>query len=203
LHSRKHMKPLILKLGGSLTQTGQFQSIIALTTRAQRPVIIVPGGGPFADSVRALQPKLGFDDPTAHAMALLSMDQMGLYIASLDPALITCQTLQQFAHALQTGKIPVWLPYLLQHNDATLPTDWTVTSDTLAARLAERILGASVALVKSCPVPLEAGLDRLTELGIVDPAFAPTVRRTHLTWGVYGAGDEPLLAKRLLTNPSP
>lgn len=195
------MKPLVLKLGGSLAQSGQLQSIIALTTRAQRPVIIVPGGGPFADSVRALQPNLGFDDPTAHALALLGMDQMGLYIASLDPALTTCQTLQQFSHALQAGKIPVWLPYALQHNDATLPTDWTVTSDTLAARLAERISGASLALVKSCSVPPDAGLDHLTALGIVDPAFATIVRRTHLTWGVYGAGDEPLLAKRLLIDP--
>ena len=197
------MKPLVLKLGGSLTGSDRLLSIIGLTTRARRPVIIVPGGGPFADSVRALQPKLAIPDPTAHAMALLSMDQMGLYLASLDHRLAACQTLVQFAHALQDGKIPVWLPYALQHTDTTLPTDWTVTSDTLAARLAERIAGASVALVKSCPVPPDQGLDRLTELGIVDPLFAPTVRRTHLTWGVYGTGDEPLLAKRLRINPGP
>ena len=196
------MKTLVLKLGGSLAETGHLKSIIALTTRAQRPVIIVPGGGPFADSIRSLQPQLAISDETAHEMALLSMDQMGLYLASLHPRLITCQTLQQIAQVLQDGKIPVWLPYALQHADPTLPSDWSVTSDALAARLAERISGASVALVKSCSIPPDAGLDLLTELGIVDRAFAPTVRRTHLTWGVYGAGDEPLLAKRLLIDPA-
>ena len=197
------MKPLVLKLGGSLTGSDRLQSILDLIVRGYRPVIIVPGGGPFADSVRQLQPQLHFDDPTAHAMALLSMDQMGLYIARLHPRLTTCQTLVQFSHALQTGKIPVWLPYALQHTDTTLPADWTVTSDTIAARLAERVSGASVALVKSCPIPPDLGLDRLTELGIVDPAFAPTVRRTNLTWGVYGIGDESLLAKRLLIKACP
>lgn len=197
------MKPLVLKLGGSLTGSDRVQSMIGLITQAQRPVIIVPGGGPFADSVRSIQPKLAFPDPIAHAMALLSMDQMGLYLESLHPRLTTCQTLAQFGLALQGGQIPVWLPYALQHTDPTLPTDWTVTSDALAARLAERISGASVALVKSCPVPPDSDLDHLTRLGIVDPVFAPTVRRTHLTWGVYGTGDEPLLAKRLLINPSP
>ncbi|MEQ1695043.1 MAG: uridylate kinase [Hyphomicrobiaceae bacterium] len=191
------MNPLVLKLGGSLTGSDRLHSILDLITRAQRPVIIVPGGGPFADAVRTLQPKLAFDDLTAHAMALLSMDQMALYLASLHPRLVPSQTVPGIATALQTGKIPVWQPYRLQHDDTSLPADWTVTSDALAARLAERLTSASVALLKSCPVPQDAGLDRLTEQGIVDQAFAPTVRRTHLTWGVYGPADEPLLAKRL------
>jgi len=194
------MKPLVLKLGGSLAPSARLQPLLALIARAQRPVIIVPGGGLFADAVRTIQRQLPFPDQTAHLMALLAMEQMALHIASLHPRTLGCRTVPDFAKALQTRHIPVWLPYDLQHDDASLPADWTVTSDALAARLAER-LEASVALVKSCPVPQDAGLDRLTDLGIVDPLFAPIVRRTHLTWGVYGSSDEPLLAKRLLIPP--
>lgn len=194
------MKPLILKLGGSLAQSARLQATIALIARGQRPVIIVPGGGPFADAVRSIQPELAIADSVAHLIALLAMEQMALYLTSLHGRLAACRTIRDFAAAFERNQIPVWLPYDLQHADPSLPSDWTVTSDTLAARLAER-LEASVALIKSCPVPQDAGLDRLTELGIVDPMFAPTIRRTNLTWGVYGSGDEPLLAKRLLIKP--
>lgn len=194
------MTPLILKLGGSLAQSDRLQPVIALIALSQRPVIVVPGGGPFADAVRTIQPQLAIPEPTAHLMALLAMEQMGLHMVNFHPRLTAARTVPDFAKAFMANKIPVWLPYVLQHDDNSLPTDWTVTSDALAARLAER-LEASVALIKACPVPPGAGLDRLTDLGIVDPVFAPTVRRTNLTWGVYGTGDEPLLAKRLLIPP--
>ena len=34
-------------------------------------MIVVPGGGPFADAVRASQAEIGFDDAAAHEMAML------------------------------------------------------------------------------------------------------------------------------------
>ena len=96
-----------------------------------------------------------------------------------------------------TGAIPVWLPYALQHDDDTLPAGWTATSDALAARLAERMGGASVALVTSCVVTEGATLEDMTIEGIVDPVFAKVVMRARLSWAVYGAGDEGRLADRL------
>ena len=50
-----------------------------------RPVLVVPGGGPFADAVRALDAQVGLGDDVAHALALRAMDQLGVLLAPMLP----------------------------------------------------------------------------------------------------------------------
>jgi 5-(aminomethyl)-3-furanmethanol phosphate kinase len=192
---------LVLKLGGSLAESGRLTGIADMVVRAQAPVVVVPGGGPFADAVRRVQPQLKLTDAAAHRLALLAMHQMGLVIAARHARFATAERLDDIARLLVLGAIPVWQPYPLQSSDDTIPADWTATSDALSARLAERMggpgAGVSVALVKSCPVPAGAGLIELTAAGIADPVFAQVVTRTRLSWTIYGAGDEGRLAKQL------
>lgn len=192
---------LVLKLGGSLAETGRLTGIIDIVTRATRPVVVVPGGGPFADAVRTIQPKLNVSDKLAHRLALLSMHQMGLVIASRHARFAPVKDLNDMADALVHGAIPVWLPITLQYDDDTLPADWTATSDALAARLAERMggpaAGISLALVKSCLVAPGDTLASMTAAGIVDPVVSGIVTRAQLSCRVYGAGDEAQLAQHL------
>ncbi|MES1179572.1 MAG: uridylate kinase, partial [Hyphomicrobium sp.] len=75
------------------------------------------------------------------------------------------------------------------------------TSDGLAARLAERLDGASVMLIKSSTVAPGAALDRLALAGTVDPTFVEIVRRAKLSWHVLGAGDEGELDALLKAKP--
>ena len=49
-------------------------------------MLVVPGGGPFADAVRAVDEQVGLDDATAHALALRAMDQLGVLLRPLLPA---------------------------------------------------------------------------------------------------------------------
>ena len=56
-------------------------------------VVLVPGGGPFADAVREAQPKMGFDDAAAHHMALLAMEQYGRALVSLNETLALASSL--------------------------------------------------------------------------------------------------------------
>lgn len=188
---------LVLKLGGSLAENGRLKSIAALVARARIPVVVVPGGGPFADAVRQAQPLLGITDTLAHRLALLAMHQMGLVIAALDARFVTAGSLDDIHAALARDRIPVWLPFALQHDDATLPADWTVTSDALAARLAERLCAPAVVLLKSGQIPSEQSLEMLTSAGIVDPWFEVVVARAGLDWHLSGNGDEAALAARL------
>ena len=46
-------------------------------------MVIVPGGGAFADQVRLAQQHWQFDDKTAHSMAILAMQQMALLFKGL------------------------------------------------------------------------------------------------------------------------
>ena len=187
----------MLKLGGSLAESGQLKAHVEIIARASRPLVVVPGGGPFADTVRDQQRRLGLSDVQAHRLALLAMHQMALVLCGLHERFVTVEYLPEMFVQRTGGPIPVWLPYALQHGDSSLPADWSVTSDALAARLAERLKGAEVVLVKSCAVPLGATLEELASAGIVDPVFSQIVARAGVAWRVLGAGDEERLGALL------
>ena len=191
------MKPVVVKLGGSLAETGRLKSILCLVSQAERPVVIVPGGGAYADAVRDSQRALGFSDGAAHDMAILAMNQMGLAMISLDERLMAAETLMAMRQAQRKGRIAVWLPAKLCSSDRTIPRDWSITSDGLAARLAERLGGAHVVLVKSCTVAPSATAQALGRAGVVDTAFAGIVARAGLSWQIVGPGEESVLAELL------
>ena len=142
------MKPLVVKIGGSLVETGRLREILAITARAQRPTVVVPGGGPFADAVRNAQAEFGFSDEAAHRMTLLAMHQTGILMTELEPRLIATETLAAMRGAWKERRVAVWMPAKLCERDKRIPRDWSITSDGLAARLAERLGGLPVVLVK-------------------------------------------------------
>lgn len=187
------MTPLVLKLGGSLAENARLGEALALVARARRRVVVVPGGGPFADAVREAQAELGFSDAAAHEMALMAMHQMAAAMIDLAPRLVAADTRRAMICAWRARRIPVWLPMRLCARDKLIPRDWSVTSDGLAARLAER-LGAEVALLKSCAVPRGVAPSTLARLEMVDPVFPAIVDRASLTWHVLGPGEGAALA---------
>lgn len=172
----------------------RLQSILEIVGEARIPLVIVPGGGAFADAVRRAQADFGFSDAAAHRMALLAMHQTGLMLAALHPRLEPVETLVSLRRALKVGRIPVWLPLKMTQRDTRIPADWTTTSDALAARLAERLGRAPVVLVKSCRIGKGATVATLARERVVDATFAAIVERAGLPWRVIGAGDDGELA---------
>ena len=190
-------RPTVIKLGGSLVESGRLSAILKTVGRARLGCVIVPGGGTFADAVRSAQTEHKFPQAVAHRMAILAMHQSGMMLCAMQARLQPAETLAAIRQAIAESRIPVWLPLKLAEGDTTISRDWKTTSDGLAARLAERMGRAPVVLVKSCRVPRSASADRLAKDGIVDPTFATIVERARLSWRVLGAGDEPELADLL------
>ncbi|MGQ0672148.1 MAG: amino acid kinase family protein [Hyphomicrobium sp.] len=193
--------PLVLKIGGSLAASSRLDLILRAVERASRPVVIVPGGGPFADAVRQSQAALGYDDRTAHRMALLAMHQMAEVLCGKFAALQRVHSNAEMRQAWQERWVPIWFPFTLMSNDHAVPLDWSVTSDGLAARLAEVLGDVPVVLVKSCAVPASADAAELARRGIVDLAFADIVARAELDWRVLGCDDDAELEHWLGRNP--
>jgi hypothetical protein len=192
----------VVKLGGSLAESMRLTRILDIVGQARTPVVVVPGGGAFADAVRRAQADFGFSDASAHRMALLAMHQSGLMMAALQPRLRPVETLAGLKRTAAGKRIPVWLPLKLVERDGRISSDWSTTSDGLAARLAERLGRVPVVLVKSCRIPKGASVTALAREGVVDPTFAAIVDRAHLPWHVLGAGDEEKLATLLkVTQP--
>ena len=142
------MPPVVVKLGGSHAGAPALRAAwLAALSGATGPVVLVPGGGPFADAVRAQQGALGYDDATAHDMALLAMGQHGLALAAR-PGFVPAATPARIARALAAGRVPVWLPAAMLARARDVPKGWAVTSDSLALWLAARLGARGVLLVK-------------------------------------------------------
>jgi aspartokinase-like uncharacterized kinase len=188
-------RPLVVKVGGSLAETGRLQAALDLLGAARIPVVVVPGGGPFADSVRSLHATYGFNNATAHRLAMLGMHQMAEMMLPLHKRLELAESFEDISDALLRGRIPVWAPLRMIRDDKTIPADWTATSDSLAARLAELLGSAPLVLLKSVDVEAGASAADLARRGIVDPLYPEIVVRAGLSWRIFGpAGDKEFAA---------
>lgn len=159
---------IVLKLGGSLLESGRMSEVLSLVAKRGRPVIVVPGGGNFADQVRQSQRDHGFDDATAHRLALFAMHQMANVIVSRAPHFAIAASLEEFAIVGASNMVPVWAPAAMALADEAIPKTWEMTSDSLAAWLAGLAGGVELALVKSCAVnPEESLADRAPRSEVV------------------------------------
>lgn len=156
----------VLKIGGATCRdvTALPVALRATGHLAQRsPLLVVPGGGEFADQVRMAQLARGLSDETAHWMAILAMDQMAYLIADLleRARIIKSRAEVRAAHA--AGAIPVLAPHDWMRAVDALPHSWDVTSDSIAAYVAGELGAGELILLKAVDRSLEE---------LVDPAFA-------------------------------
>jgi dihydroneopterin aldolase len=162
--------PTVVKLGGSLAGSPLLRPWLQAIEAAAGSVVIVPGGGPFADAVRATQPVMGFDDRAAHVMALLAMAQYAVALASLGSKLIVAADGTAIEQALSHEQVPVWSPWPMLCEVPDVAESWDVTSDSLALWLATRLQARRVVIVKH-RVPSGASAQQLVADAIVDAAF--------------------------------
>lgn len=189
--------PVVVKIGGSLVENDRIGGALDIVARASRRIVVVPGGGVFADTVRKAQENYQFSDEAAHRMAILAMHQTAELLMDLQPRLMGADSVAAMRAIWRKGKIPVWLPHKMCEDDNEIPADWSITSDGLSARLAERMRCNQVVLVKSRGAPHEATAFDLARDGIVDPIFAAIATRAKLEWTLFGPGEEVGLAKML------
>lgn len=190
----------VVKLGGSLADCDDLSSwldTIAIFGGGQ--IVIVPGGGPFADQVRRSQARWGFDDRAAHHMALLAMEQYAWMLAGLRPELKCSASLVEIREALSEGRVPVWLPSRLVGCAQDVPASWDLTSDSLAAWLANTLAAECLILIKSAQQTESiVSVDALADCGLVDPLFPAFVLDANYEIRFMGKKQHALLRKMLL-----
>jgi len=158
-------------------------------------IVVVPGGGPFADQVRTLQKRRRFDDAAAHHMALLAMEQYGRMLAALEPRLRPAASRAELTRASRAGEAAVWMPTRMVLADPAIAASWDITSDSLAAWLAGQLGAHRLVLVKSVAVRNGATADDLARRGIVDPAFPSYLSRSRAEgWCIGDAGYREMAA---------
>ncbi len=187
--SGERRRILVVKVGGSLMD--KVSSVIAtLKSAAQSPdcafdkIVLVPGGGIFADEIRSMNA----DDETSHWLAVLAMEKFGYLISALGvPAtdsLSDCTA--DFADAdtcrdsSRGGKTLVLLPYKPVREYDPLPHSWDITSDSIAAwaasELSERLGGdfrVSLLLLKSVDGIMRRDTNTTSAINTTHTAPAP------------------------------
>jgi aspartokinase-like uncharacterized kinase len=170
---------LVVKIGGGLAAIpGALNaacSAVADLARRHR-VVVIPGGGPFADAVREFDRLEGLGDDTAHWMAILAMDQYAHGLAQRIDRAVLVEEPGGIGPALGAGRPAVLAPYRWMRSADVLPHSWDATSDSVAAFIAGALDAAHLVLVKPRDGPAE---------GMVDGCFL-LVLPADLPWTVIG-----------------
>ena len=193
----------VIKLGGSLLSSGSLKEWLSIITElGAGKLVIVPGGGLFAEHVRNVQKEWKFDDKTAHQMALLAMEQYAHLLKSHAPALDFSDSIEGIKKAVNLDLIPVWLPFKMITQCQKLSSNWNLTSDSLALWLANQLNAEHTLLVKSLSV---SGMNsrQLSELGMVDEDFPEFVNKLESGLWWLDQNDMNDLKKLLKKNDKP
>lgn len=208
----------VVKLGGSLLGSPELARWLEVLVKfSDGKVVIVPGGGLFADAVREAQQLSKTSDAVAHKLAVIAMDQFGLLLAGMNPALATASSELEIAECGWQHRGIVWLPSKMVLADDTIPKNWQVTSDSLSAWLASKLDAEQLILVKSKPLTAypklaQIPLQKLVEDELIDSQFVDfTSGKNYQTWVLnkadcslfeHGLSLQKLEEKGLLVNMS-
>ena len=147
-----------------MTAAAHFDSILAEIAAASLsvPLLVVPGGGPFANAVRDADRSLGLGDDAAHWMAILAMDQYAHAITSRLPDSVLVTRRDDVDRAFARQGVQYW-PHAWLRDEDPLPHSWDVTSDSISA-VAGQVGARRLVLVKAAGA---SGRE------VVDPCFQP------------------------------
>jgi aspartokinase-like uncharacterized kinase len=151
----------VVKVGGGIGDHALPGVCAALGRR--RSLLVVPGGGRFADAVREADRRFALSAETAHRMAILGMEQFGWLLSDLIPGAVRCTDLEWIDPDRTSVLLPAGLPL-------DLPASWDVTSDSIAAWVARKAGAGRLVLVKAGP-----GVDEYFPTAIEGAPFETSV----------------------------
>jgi len=199
---------VLVKVGGSLYINPKLQNNLAswASLAKEYRVLVVPGGGPFADAVRAADARFGLNDHSAHWMAILAMDQYAYLLADLTPTAALVRDLAAAETACNAGRLAVLAPSRLLMRLDPLPHGWQVTSDSIAAWLAGYAQIRLLVLLKSMGGIYQTGAagkserllkrvsrQALSDHGVIDSYFTRALLPSTLCWIIDGGQPERLI----------
>ncbi|HXE57487.1 MAG TPA: hypothetical protein VNK43_05765 [Gemmatimonadales bacterium] len=173
------MSLVAIKVGGGLAAVpGALARVGRGIARAAvaRAVVVIPGGGPFADAVREFDRVEGLSPGASHWMAVLAMDQFAHALADRIPGAVLTDEPGEIGSLAGRGSAVVLAPARWLRAADVLPHEWGVTSDSLAAWIAGALDAERLVLVK----PVGGAAEEL-----VDPYFGRTLP-AGLAWACLG-----------------
>jgi 5-(aminomethyl)-3-furanmethanol phosphate kinase len=170
---------VVIKVGGSLLNRPDLSERLGsyLASHVDKRFVLVVGGGVMADHLRDLDRIHSLGEPRSHALALEILKVTPRLLASLIPSTRVAHSLSDLAKTWSACHTPILSPRrllcadeLLSHGNA-LPQTWSVTTDSISARLAILLGAESLILLKSGVEPPALSIRTSSILGLTDPIF--------------------------------
>lgn len=172
----------VIKLGGSLLDlhalVPQFRRWLG--AQATKTSVTVVGGGDVADAIRDAFARQPLDESDAHWLCIRALGVTADLMACLMPEGRLVRRFEQIRlPEHQRHLIFFECEQFLREVDAVrspspLPHSWSVTSDSIAARLAEHLGASELVLLKSS-LPETGSVAKAAESGYVDHHFPEAV----------------------------
>jgi aspartokinase-like uncharacterized kinase len=179
-----------VKVGGSLFDLPDLRERLEAWRKRQPPAtnLFIAGGGNFAEALRELDRLHHLGERDVHWLSIEAMSITAKFLRSLLHVglLRSCDEIQDAAHDTRPTE---WVLDPLMFYDeeepclpgTKLPTSASVTSDSIAARLAEVTHADELVLLKS-RLPDSASIATESSAGYVDeffPSIASTLKRVR------------------------
>ena len=169
----------IVKVGGSLLDWPPLPGALQTWLGAQPPAcnILLAGGGDLADAIRRADAKFAIGEETAHWLCIDLLGVSARLLAAICGKVEVIAKFGQLHGRIESApRTLVFDPcdFLYQEEPGlpgcALPHNWSVTTDAIAARLAEVLAAEELVLLKSQDPPND-DLVELARLGYVDGHF--------------------------------
>jgi aspartokinase-like uncharacterized kinase len=173
----------VIQIGGNLADWVAMADWLTLAGRlaAKAPTVIVPTGGPFAETVREAEDMWRLSPAIARRMLLLGMDSHALLLHGIRADIAIAADFAAIWANAAAGQASIWMPGGLVLERPDLVADWDMSSDSLAAWLAVELRAERLILVNSGPCPCHAAADTLAMVrdGLLGQDFPGWRRRFH------------------------
>lgn len=174
---------IVAKVGGSLFDLPQLGPALARWAAEQpAPVLFVPGGGPFADVIRALDRVHHLGDEASHWLAVRTLSVTARLLVHLlpDAELLDNPTYGELEQKRWDDPNRVYVldefEFFRQHDG--VPHTWAVTSDSLALAVALYVNADRLVLLKSRDIG-DVTWEEAAAHGWVDAHFPMLTKRAE------------------------
>ena len=204
--------PRVVKLGGSLLDFDNLRPALnnwLAEVRGPFPIVFLAGGGELADAIRRADARHGLGEEASHWLCIRLLGVTARMLAGMLPETEFVDDFGNLQRRLAEPSAATMVfdpgPFLataeLHLPGCRLPRTWQVTTDSIAARLAE-VLAADLVLLKSSPPP-DAAVDAQDRFRY----FTELARRdyvdSHFPWAAEAVGKVEMVNLRVWGNRQP
>lgn len=176
---------IVVKVGGSLLLWKDLRKAMHrwLEVEKRSHAVFIAGGGPLADCIREADQIHQMGEEPCHDLCVELLGVTSRLLAQISGLPVTSDFKRVSQRATSPPVVFDPAPFLKTGEPGlpgALPRNWSVTTDSIAARIAQLVQADELVLLKSATAPAGHSLEQLAEAGFVDnhfPLIAPTVAK--------------------------